>query len=475
LLLVSFSASPAQTVDVSVNAAIDTRNLGLGRTTLNVPVTFLGGTANVGVGVVATPTGFDLLPSSIQLPINLLGRIIDLPVTVLPAAAPAGSSTLTIPITIALPASALTGAINQLDAVAAARRNDLLLGLDLGLDRQIALLSPGSGGNAWPKPYGLSGPRLSAISGEALAGLSGEQEDRQGRDPLSFTTSLQAARNDTAADHAPFGLGATARPAPSPAPAFDVWIEGSAAWFSDGSSSLERHGDWSVLYVGADYRLSRDVLVGALVQFDRSAQDFEKLPSRGNSSGWMAGPYATVRLSDHLFLQTRAAWGTSDVDLGIAGIGHDRFDTERWLARATVLGQWQSGPWQFRPRASVGYIEEHQPSYVGALGLTMPEQNSSLGQVKAGPEFAYRYALADGTTIEPRLLVEGIWNFKRDSDVLLGDDQAFGDRLRGRAETGITLRSLSGLSVGAAVSYDGIGGGSYQALGAKARVQLPFN
>ena len=39
---------------------------------------------------------------------------------------------------------------------------------------------------------------------------------------------------------------------------------------------------------------------------------------------------------------------------------------------------------------------------------------TSLGQMKFGPEIGYQYQTAGGMLIEPRLMIEGIWNFARE-------------------------------------------------------------
>jgi outer membrane autotransporter protein len=189
----------------------------------------------------------------------------------------------------------------------------------------------------------------------------------------------------------------------------------------------------------------------------------------------MAGPYATVRLPSNLYFQARAAWGQSDNEIRFASGSEDSFDADRWLVRGTLLGQWRAGPWQFQPRASVGYIEENQESYTGTANVVIPSQSVSLGQAKAGSQVGYRYRLAGGTVIEPNLLLEGIWNFHQDAGLINIDDLVSSEEVRGRAEAGVMLYTLGGIALGASVSYDGIGSSDYEAIGGRARVRMPFN
>jgi autotransporter-like protein len=486
-------AAQAQSVQLGIiNVPVNVPTLPTAPVTVNVPTNVLGNLVNVPLNVVAgTATNtLNVSSTTITVPINLLGNTINVSVTVPSTTITVTGGPVTInvpvgvnaPISINIPTGGLVGAVNALDAIGAVRRNDALLGLDLGLDRQIDILNGVNGhwadsGDPWSEPTGLGGPRLSSAMLDAWGGGS-PRGSAFGAE--TFATSLQQARQASAATTnetfgAPYGLGATSRPPAPTRTAFDVWVEGAISRFSDGSDQSERHGQLGVIYIGADYRLSPSLLVGTLVQFNETSHSFDALPSGGSDRGWMIGPYATVRLSNNLFFQARAAWGKTDVKLDLDSTHQDSFDAERWLVRGTLLGQWRWGSWQFRPRASVGYIEERQESYASSLGATIPSQTVALGQAKAGPEIAYRYRLANGSIVEPSLLVEGIWNFLRDGGSLSIDDLAVGDKVRGRAEAGIALRTPGGTAFGAAVSYDGIGSSDYQAVGGKLRVQVPFN
>jgi len=146
---------------------------------------------------------------------------------------------------------------------------------------------------------------------------SGTSRDPFNSDQLSFAASMQQTRQNNA--NLPSGLDAGAcRPPPVKSP-FDIWAEGSFARFEDGSEASQREGHWGVLFVGADYRVSPDLLIGALASFDDAQQDLTGLASKARSTGWMVGPYATMRLTNNLFFQARAAWGKSTHELGFAG------------------------------------------------------------------------------------------------------------------------------------------------------------
>jgi hypothetical protein len=215
------------------------------------------------------------------------------------------------------------------------------------------------------------------------------------------------------------------------------------------------------------------VLVGVLVQFDDADQKLDAIGSRVSDTGWMVGPYAAFRLTDNLFLQARAAWGQSENSVSLSNVYEDSFDAERWLVRSTLVGQWTKGALQFRPHISVGFIDEHEDGFVGQLGLVAPA-DTSLGQAKFGPEIGYQYWAANGMLIEPRLLVEGIWNFAQSGDDIFIDDLVSGDEARARAEVGLYVRASDGLAAAASLDYDGIGS-DYRSVGGRLRLMVPLN
>jgi hypothetical protein len=313
------------------------------------------------------------------------------------------------------------------------RRNDMLLSSDLGLDRQFDIIGAAVGTDiGWPKPSGLGGPRAPSANG---------------REPATRT---------------------------APGNGIAVWAEGAFNFFEDGGNNLESDGQAGVLYLGADHRLTRGVLLGALVQFDNADQKLDVVGSRVSDTGWMVGPYAAVRLTDNLFLQARAAWGQSENTVTLSNVYKDSFDADRWLVRSTLVGQWTSGAWQFRPHISVGFIDEHQNGHVGQFGPVSPA-DTSLGQAKLGPEIGYQYWAAGGTLIEPRLMIEGIWNFAQSGDDIFVDDLVSGDETRARAEAGLLVRARDGLAAAVSVDYDGIGSGDYRSVGGKLRLMVPLN
>ena len=56
-----------------------------------------------------------------------------------------------------------------------------------------------------------------------------------------------------------------------------------------------------LLFVGADYRVTPDLIVGGLVQWDRSKDYVDALTTEVSGNGWMIGPvHVGARAREHL-------------------------------------------------------------------------------------------------------------------------------------------------------------------------------
>ncbi len=258
---------------------------------------------------------------------------------------------------------------------------------------------------------------------------------------------------------------------------FDVWVEGHFANFSDDHNSRgDSNGHFGVLYLGADYILSPSFLVGVVAQYDSMNQSSRTGAFDIEGQGWMAGPYATVRLSSHIFLQARAAWGRSDNEVSPYLTYTDSFSSERWLVTSRLVGRWDYESWSVRPAAEIAYIEDRSEAYIDSQGTRIPGLSISLGQFKVGPQVSRRYQFENGTAIEPRVGLEAIWNFESSDDVArFGGTLAGPEEVRGRVELGVGARAVDGILFDLSGSYDGIGSRSYYAYTVGAAVRIPLD
>lgn len=255
----------------------------------------------------------------------------------------------------------------------------------------------------------------------------------------------------------------------------DVWFEGHLTSFDDDRDGIDSSGHFGVAYLGVDYVWKPWLLVGLLGQYDDMRQTSISSAFRTEGAGWMAGPYLTARLSPHLFLQARGAWGLAANKVSPFLTYSDTFDSTRWLLSSSLTGVWSKGPWQFTPSASLAYVEDTTDAYVDHFSVLIPSVTSSLGQFKAEPEVSYRHLFADGTLLEPRLKASAIWNFSdsTSADSIVGTF-AGAEELRGKVEAGVGVRFNDGVSIDLSGSYDGIGSSDYDAKSIALSARIPL-
>jgi len=262
---------------------------------------------------------------------------------------------------------------------------------------------------------------------------------------------------------------------------FDVWLEGHFSHYGDDTADADRKGDFGIIYLGADYLAAENIMIGVLAQVDWTKEESDELGSDADGTGWMIGPYFSAEITDHLFFDMRGAWGRSDNDMSDIVNGTEfegDFDTERWLLRARLTGNWQMENLRITPSADVAYMKEHIDNFEvtdaddNVAGIS--DATLSLGRLTLGPEIAYRIESGEGSVVEPFGALKLMWDFHGTGNLTLNGITDERDELRGEVEAGVLLRTESGWSARASAAYDGIGSNDLEALSFRGWVNVPF-
>jgi len=337
----------------------------------------------------------------------------------------------------------------------------------------------------WDSRSNHNSPLLSSIMGQ-LAGAAG------GSTSFKFGTSLSELRASAAAAKVQeeqkklkaAGLDYNGQAYNMPKNALnqrlDVWVEGHVSRYNDGTGGISRDGDFRILYVGADYAVAPGILIGALVQVDDTREDVDDptLIGEVEGTGWMAGPYIGIRLMDTLFFDARVAWGQSDNDIWLqdnaAGRRSGSFETDRWLASATLTGTYQFGNWRLSPQVGLAYGNESYDTYFNSLGQAVDGGEATIGRLTGGAEVGYQFRMRDGSILEPHIGLKGIWNFHTD-DLSVGGVLVDSDESRARLEGGLLYRTPNGWALRGAAAYDGIGASDFEAYSGQLWLNIPLN
>ncbi|MDJ0823264.1 MAG: autotransporter domain-containing protein, partial [Paracoccaceae bacterium] len=339
------------------------------------------------------------------------------------------------------------------------RRADLILASEPRLGRRLDRLNRGFGNSS----------TLTFSNGDLGAMLPFSFDPMSiGSGNYKFSTSLLQARQ--AAASLALAHGAYQDKMYVENSRWDVWFEAQYKRFDDGGSG---DGHFGIGYLGADYLLSQDVLIGMILQFDTMEDESNGATTRG--TGWMFGPYMTARLAPNLYFDGRIAAGQSTNKISPFNTYTDEFETSRWLIMANLTGEFQRGPWTIRPNASLSYFEETQRAYRDSLGVSIPSQTVKLGQFKFGPTFSGRFETENGSIFEPHFSLDAIYNMGDTEGVTLTNQSTPAtDGWRGRIEMGLNFTTEYGSRISIGGTYDGIGRDDYETYGVKIDVTIPI-
>ncbi len=324
----------------------------------------------------------------------------------------------------------------------------------------------------------LTGSTWGLAGGQAPLAFNATGNSSAGTNQFNFATSLQAIANAEATRAKQqlaalgYAKGGYDPSGESIRQGLDVWVEGHYTSYDDDSGTINRDGDVGIVYVGADKLITTNTLVGLMIQYDwadeESAQNTDV-----DGNGWMFGPYMSTRLGKSLFFDLRAAWGESDNDSNSNGVTGS-FDTERWLVRGNLTGNWQRGNWRFTPSVGITYAEEDIDSFTDSNGTFNASNTVELGRLTFGPEISQRIVLANGTVVEPHASLTGLWDFERPDSLTFGGAVVGDDEFRMQTEVGLIVNRPDDVNFRATLGYDGLFSDDLDAWTARAWVNIPL-
>lgn len=200
----------------------------------------------------------------------------------------------------------------------------------------------------------------------------------------------------------------------------------------------------------------------------------DAITTKVEGTGWMIGPYVSARVHENIYVDLRAAWGSSWNDLN-TGAANASFDTTRWLVKGTVSGNWQWEQWRVTPSAELAYVEESQEAFTNSAGVFVAGQDVALGRLQFGPEVGYRFAHTPQLLIEPFAAIKGVWDWDNPNIQIIDGFVVGPGDFWGRLEGGLNVLSLDGTVVRGLASWDGVGSSNYSGCTLQAIANVPLN
>jgi hypothetical protein len=267
-----------------------------------------------------------------------------------------------------------------------------------------------------------------------------------GDNPLGSNVALDAQGNPQQVEFSVSlsDIAAASHPGKKVEPSLvDLWVEGRMQNYEATMADLGMSsGNLGVLYIGTRTMLGSDILVGGLAQVDRGVESAELGDTRMAATGWMAGPYMSMKLGSGVTFDGRAAWGTTDN--AMPGIAIADSETERRLLRAKLTSTRDVEGWKVAPSLGLVYLED--AVHDDTSGAT---KAAGTGRVELMPEVSRRFQVNGETFVEPRAAVGGFVGFE-DLGALkpMVTTESAAD-LRLKAEAGVAVGIKDGSSLAA--------------------------
>ena len=199
-------------------------------------------------------------------------------------------------------------------------------------------------------------------------------------------------------------------------PKLDVWARAHHTPFEADDRKV---GDALTTYVGADYKLRRDVLVGGMVQVDETERGTDA-SAAGSVAGqaYMAGPYMAYRVTPGITVDAKTAFGVAQ-DSAVADTESADFATNRMLSEARVTSNVAIDKWTLSQKGAVTYIDERSSaSMPGVAGAAVDATRLSVG-----PELKRPIDAGDGKSLEPFVFYKKSLNLDRGGPLDLSGSQ----------------------------------------------------
>jgi uncharacterized repeat protein (TIGR01451 family) len=274
----------------------------------------------------------------------------------------------------------------------------------------------------------MNGPRLAWLNNRLEGGFGGGSNGfditgENGNITGNFAFSSDGVRRALSGDK-------IMPTADAPAPydkGINAWIEGVFAFYNDERDEDDAQGNFFVGYAGIDVEVYERVNIGIMGSLDWMDEDGEG-DDKVDGTGWMVGPYVSAEISQGLFFDARVMYGQSQNNISQLNQFEDivkkhegDFETERWLAEATISGNYDLDTMTLTPDLRFLYIREDQDDYTVncVCGPTEVDGTSvELAQLSAGLRLS-RVIETDTMKLRPYLAGRLFWNIENPGEMSL--------------------------------------------------------
>ena len=256
-------------------------------------------------------------------------------------------------------------------------------------------------------------------------------------------------------------------------PMWNVWIKGRYSYYDGDAGTFD--GYVADIFGGLDYKLSPNVVVGALAGFGRT--DFDTVtsgtPGGFEADGFTIGGYTGIGFGGGVTFNAMLAYTGSQYD-NSSGATTGSFDADRVTVAASLRGHHEmANGWTLVPTFDFLLASEHQGAYTDSAAIAHASQTITAGRISAGPKILFPELPTSSGYYRFWAGAMGEYDFSNTSPVPSSGLPDLGDvgslRLSGGLDSKIGEGTLSLRG-----DIFGIGSGEYIAYGGTVGYELPF-
>ncbi|MEJ8562106.1 HYR domain-containing protein [Yoonia sp. GPGPB17] len=240
-----------------------------------------------------------------------------------------------------------------------------------------------------------------------------------------------------------------------------IWLSARGQW----STQDDLEGAYANLTLGSHYEVREGLLIGAMAQFDTMTSDDG--PMEFESTGWLVGPYAVVRLPEQdIVFSGSYLLGQTDNTLSPLGTYEDDFTGDRSILTLNVAGEVALDRVTLIPMLDLAHVRDENEAYLGGDGFEVRAITVTTTEARLGIDFIVPISMDDGA-------LDLLGGFGANASVF---DDGFIRTESDRGEVRLGARYAFGTTGQFSImtSYDGIGDDSYEAFGASALLEFDF-
>ncbi len=251
-----------------------------------------------------------------------------------------------------------------------------------------------------------------------------------------------------------------------------VWVKGNYSKWDGDNNSFE--GDRADLVIGADTKLSNDLVVGGLIGYGKT--DFTTTlvgTSSFDAKSATIGVYIGKRFANGVIFDATVTYSSVDYDVLTLGGVTGSFDADRYVVAGTIRRQYVLDNVTVEPLVSLVYARENQDAYTNSAAVAIPANSVEAGRLSAGSNFYFKPQSAGNGIVKTRLGLMGEYEWNDQNVNLATGLPDFDGVFSGRIEAGLDyVVGSSTLSANAHVA--GLGSGQYTNYGLSLKFSMSF-